>query len=70
MAALQPFDRVVLQYLDGTRERPALIEALAGRLATGTITAPPDLALGLAKALDASLERIARGGLLIATETP
>src|SRR5260370_15459129 len=35
--ALDPFDRLVLQQLDGTRGRPALVEVLAGLVASGAI---------------------------------
>jgi methyltransferase-like protein/SAM-dependent methyltransferase len=59
---LEPFDRLVLQQLDGTRGRPALAEALA----VGTAKTPD----ALLPSLDASLDRIARNGLLVAAERP
>jgi methyltransferase-like protein len=76
---LDAFDRLVLQQLDGTRGRPALLEALAGLVASGAIKAEQggaalrDAAVlreALRQALDASLDRIARKALLVAAEGP
>jgi methyltransferase-like protein len=76
---LDPFDRLVLQQLDGTRGRPALLDVLAGLVASGALTAeqggaavrdPAVVREALRHALDASLDRIARGALLVAAEGP
>ena len=77
--ALDPFDRLVLQQLDGTRGRPALVEALAGLVASGAIKAeqegaavrdPTIVREALGQALAASLDRIASSALLVAAEGP
>src|SRR5204862_7116227 len=77
--ALDPFDRLVLQQLDGTRERSALVEALAGLVANGAIKAeqegaavrdPAVVREALGQALAASLDRIAGSALLVAAEAP
>jgi methyltransferase-like protein/SAM-dependent methyltransferase len=64
---LNPFDRLVLQQLDGTRGREALVDALAGLAASSA--AVRDLAGdhdGLRQAIVTSFDRIARSGLLVA----
>src|SRR5439155_1035282 len=70
-------DDPVLQQLDGTRGRPALIEALADLVASGAMAferngaAVRDLAVvrdALRQSLGASLDRIARNALLVAAE--
>src|SRR5260370_15266253 len=77
--ALDPFDRLVLQQLEGTRGRPALVEALAGLVASGAIKAeqgsaavrdPAVVREALCQALAASLDRIAGSALLVAAEGP
>jgi methyltransferase-like protein len=74
---LDPFDQLVLQQLDGTRGRAALVEALAGMAASGTIAVgqggaaardPSVIRDALRQALGASLDRIARCALLVADE--
>lgn len=67
--ALHPFDRQVLQQLDGTRDRSALADALAGLLASGG-SAPQDSGPAVGRdaplqSLSASLDRIARSALLV-----
>jgi methyltransferase-like protein len=75
--ALDLFDRLVLQQLDGTRGRPALVEALAGLVASGAITVqqggaavhdPAAIREALRQSLGASLDRLAGSALLVAAE--
>jgi methyltransferase-like protein len=77
IVVLEPFDRLVLQQLDGTRGRPTLVEALAGMAASGAIAVgqggaavrdPAVVRDALRQALGASLDRIARCALLDAAE--
>lgn len=72
---LDPFDLLVLQQLDGTRDRATLVEALAGLAADGLFGVEHDgRAVGdpgrvrdaLRQSLDGSLHRIARSALLVA----
>jgi SAM-dependent methyltransferase/methyltransferase-like protein len=62
------FDRVVVPYLDGTRDRPALVALVRDAVDRGDISTEDGAALppDLSHALDASLRRLAGSALLIA----
>src|SRR5262249_4344201 len=71
---LNDLDRLVLTQADGTRDRPALIAALADALSRearalevgGRVIRDPDgVQQVLRETLDASLDRLARAALLI-----
>jgi methyltransferase-like protein/2-polyprenyl-3-methyl-5-hydroxy-6-metoxy-1,4-benzoquinol methylase len=69
---LDAIDRHVLRNLDGARDRPQLLEALAGTVRDGALAPPTGepagadegLAILLADALERSLARLAAGALL------
>jgi methyltransferase-like protein len=72
---LTGLDRSVLALLDGTRDRAALRQALAGSVLKGDIelrqggqavTEPEAVRAMIAAELDGSLERLAKSALLVA----
>ncbi|MEX0712951.1 MAG: methyltransferase regulatory domain-containing protein, partial [Pirellulales bacterium] len=67
-AQLSDIDAVVLRHLDGSRGREELVEVLAGLLASGELSVEGDAAASgdvLRREVDASLERLASGALLV-----
>jgi hypothetical protein len=71
---LKRFERQVLRLLDGTRDVPALVEALAGMVASGELTiqqdgqplaGPEAVRAVLRQAVARELEQFARQGLLV-----
>jgi methyltransferase-like protein len=71
---LEEFERLVLRLLDGTRDRPALVEELARQAAEGdfeiqqegrSLDDPAMIRAYLAEALDAALRRLAGNALLV-----
>jgi methyltransferase-like protein len=76
---LNPFDQMVLRQLDGTRGRPAVVEAMAALVASGVLKVHKDgaavhdhalLQNALEQSLGASLDRIAQNALLEASDGP
>jgi hypothetical protein len=65
---LLDFDRVVVPYLDGTRDRPAILSLVRDAVGRGDISTPRGAtgSADLSLALDASLRRLAGSALLLA----
>jgi methyltransferase-like protein/2-polyprenyl-3-methyl-5-hydroxy-6-metoxy-1,4-benzoquinol methylase len=74
VAELSDLDLALLPYLDGSRDRAALVDALSAEVANGTLkiqkngrSLPPEsIPRILKKSLEPSLQRLARFGLLVA----
>jgi hypothetical protein len=75
VAAVTPFDRHLLPFLDGTRDRPALVESLLGRVQRELmqisqedqpVTDPARARAILAEVLEQQLPKLAQAALLLA----
>ncbi|HYT90811.1 MAG TPA: hypothetical protein VEL76_19030, partial [Gemmataceae bacterium] len=69
LVTLSPFDRLVLQHLDGNRDRAALLDALVAlaerKVLTIEGTKPDEVRGALEGELSESLERLAKSALLL-----
>jgi methyltransferase-like protein len=69
LVALNPFDRLLLPHLDGSRDRAALLDVLMGLAARKVLTVAETDSSEVRAALDAelmaSLDRLARSALLV-----
>ncbi len=75
VVSVTPFDRQLLPYLDGTRDRPALVESLLGRVQRELmqisqedqpVTDPERARAILAEVLEQQLPKLAQAALLLA----